>query len=616
MCGSASAHRIASLLSQEGSLWFESAFCQGFHAEALLFSDPVEVVKLLSLSGIEEFFALLEKKLAEGYFLAGWLGYEAGLGFEPSLCAVSAGKLPPSPLGWFGVYREPERFSATEVAEIFAADRPFSPLLSEPLSFTLSEAEYKEKLNILKDEIAAGNVYQVNFTGRYRFSFNGSAPALFGALRAAQPSSYTAFLKTGERTILSFSPELFFRKRGLLLETRPMKGTAPRGLTSEEDSRLREGLAGCTKNRAENIMIVDLLRNDLGRICKPGSVEVAGLFATESYPTLHQMVSTIRGEEREGVGLYELFRALFPCGSVTGAPKIKAMKLVQALEPEPRGVYTGAIGYIAPDRDMLFNVAIRTLELSGTEGLYGSGSGIVWDSDAGDEYRECQLKARILEGATSRSFGLFESILWNGYYLWLEEHLERLASSASALGFSCDKTVALELLRQLEEEMRLAGNRFKVRLDLSFSGAFTARFEPLASPDSGAAVRLCLARHRIDASNPLLCHKTTRREFYDRYYTLAREKGYDEVLFLNERGEVCEGAISSLFIRQGQQFLTPPLHCGLLDGIFRRYFLSTRPFVKEKIVTLDDLKEAEMICIANSVRGLRPALFQGDEILL
>ncbi|MEI6756980.1 MAG: aminodeoxychorismate synthase component I [Chlorobium sp.] len=616
MSASATFERIAGTLSGDGSLWFESAFCKGLNAEALLFSTPLEVITLLSLSGLEEFFCRLEEKVAEGFFLAGWLGYEAGAGFEPSLCATYDETQPHSPLGWFGVYREPERFSAGEVAEIFADDRAFSDVLPEDLAFNLSEEEFREKLSILKDEIAAGNVYQVNFTGRYRFSFSGSAPALFGALRAAQPSSFTAFLKTGERTILSFSPELFFQKRGSVIETRPMKGTAPRGVTSEEDSRLREGLAGCKKNRAENLMIVDLLRNDLGRICKPGSVGVAGLFATESYPTLHQMVSTIRGEEREGVGLYELFRALFPCGSVTGAPKIKAMKLIQALEPEPRGIYTGAIGFITPDRDMLFNVAIRTLELSGTEGLYGSGSGIVWDSDAGEEFRECQLKAKILGGSTFHSFGLFESILWNRHYLWLEEHLARLASSASQLGFPCEKSVAVELLRQLEGQMRLDGNHFKVRLDLSCLGVFTARFEPFAHPGSGAAVRLCLAGERTDSSNLLLCHKTTRRELYDRYYTLAREKGYDEVLFLNERGEVTEGAISSLFIRKGQQFLTPPLHCGLLDGIFRRYFLSTRPFAKEKIVTLDDLKEAEMICIANSVRGLRTAVFSGDEILL
>jgi para-aminobenzoate synthetase/4-amino-4-deoxychorismate lyase len=613
MDGSAANERFTDTLTKEGSLWFESAFCKGGNGGALLFSDPVEVVMLSSLAGLAVFFQTIEEKLAEGFFLAGWLSYEVGYGFEPALFAVDVTTPAPSTLGWFGVYREPEHFSARAVEQLFPENTALSP---GAVSFNLSREEYEEKIRMIKEEIAAGNVYQVNFTGRNRFAFSGTASALFGALRGVQPSSYTAFLKSGERTILSFSPELFFTKHGLVIETMPMKGTAPRGSSFEEDKSLREGLTQCPKNLAENLMIVDLLRNDLGRICRPGSIVTEELFAIETYPTLHQMVSTVRGEVRENIGLYELFKALYPSGSVTGAPKIKAMKLIQTLETEPRDLYTGTIGYITPDRDMVFNVAIRTVVLSGDGGLYGSGSGIVWDSDAQDEYRECQLKAKILTNAASSPVELFESILWAGNYLWLEEHLQRLASSARALGYPYNHVAAIMIMTQLEEEMRRSGHRFKVRLTLSFQGSFSTSCQPIAADNPGSPVRLCLATHRTDSSKPLLYHKTTERGLYDRYFSVALKKGYDEVLFLNEREELAEGAISNLFIRKGRQFFTPPLSSGLLNGIYRQYFLGTRSFASEKLITLPELLSADMIFIANSVRGLRQAVFTGDRITL
>jgi para-aminobenzoate synthetase / 4-amino-4-deoxychorismate lyase len=637
---------FAGPLSREGSIWLESAFCKEHNGGALLFSEPVEVVTLCSLSGLELFFRKLEEKIAEGYFLAGWLSYEAGYGFEERLvnAKVSNDSSHVSALfGWFGVYREPERFSLAQVEKLFAEENSVSSdssgLLSN-LSFNLSKASYSRKIQTIKEHIASGNLYQVNFTGRYRFPFNGPVPAFFSALRGTQPSSYTACVNKCGCTILSFSPELFFRRQGSVIETMPMKGTAPRGSTADEDRHLREGLVQCSKNLAENLMIVDLLRNDLGRICKPGSVEAGELFAIESWPTLHQMVSTIRGVQREGVGLYELFRALFPSGSITGAPKINAMKLIQSLEEESRGVYTGTIGYITPDSDMVFSVAIRTIELSGNEGIYGSGGGIVWDSEPEEEYRECQLKAKILTSGGSvvldydpdeeyrelrlnatniadtagKHFELFESILWYGNYFWLEEHLERLASSAVDLGFPFDTTAAIRLLGQLEEELHLTGNRLKVKLSLSFLGVLSTSYKPVEMQSSSALLRLCLAGHKTRSADQLLPHKTTARELYDRYFTLARRKGYDEVLFLNERGELSEGAISNIFVPQGRQLFTPPLQSGLLNGIFRNYMLSTRPFVSEKTITLCDLPPSGIIYIANSVRGFRPAIFTGHNI--
>jgi len=622
MDGSATTHLIADTLTREGSLWFESVFSKGFNGGALLFSEPVEVVILSSLSGLKRFFQTLEEKLAERYFLAGWLSYEVGYGFEPTLFSIDAAAIASSPLAWFGVYRSPVHYSERVVQEFFSEHPSASP---GEISFNLSSEKYREKILVIKDQIAAGNVYQVNFTGRNRFIFSGSASALFCALRGVQPLSYTAFFNSGESTILSFSPELFFRKHGMVIETMPMKGTAPRGSSFEEDTHFKEGLTQCKKNRAENLMIVDLLRNDLGRICRPGSIAAEELFATETYPTLHQMVSTIRGELREKIGLYELFKALYPSGSVTGAPKIKAMKLIQTLETEPRAIYTGTIGFITPDRDMVFNVAIRTVELSGDEGLYGSGSGIVWDSDPQEEYRECQLKAKILTESSSSHLELFESILWAGRYLWLKEHLDRLVSSARVFGYPCDPAAARMILTQLEEELQdrpkpepqpQPENRFKVKLTLLFQGLFTTACQPVEVHNPVAPVRLCLAEQSTDSSKHLLYHKTAERGLYDRYYSLAREKGYDEVIFFNERGEVTEGTISNLFIRKGQHFFTPPLSSGLLNGIYRQYFLATRPFASEKILTLPDMLSAAAIYIANSVRGLRRAVFTGDRLSL
>ena len=618
MYGSATTQLIADTLTREGSLWFESAFCKGVNGGALLFSDPVEVVVLSSLSGLKRFFQTLEEKLAESYFLAGWLSYEAGYGFEPTLFSFADATHSSSPLAWFGVYRSPQHYSERVVKELFYEHPSSSPGI---VSFNLPEEEYREKVLAIKDQIAAGNVYQVNFTGRNRFTFSGSASALYGALRDAQPSSYTALLNCGERTILSFSPELFFSKRGLAIETMPMKGTAPRGRTFEEDNRFKESLTQCKKNRAENLMIVDLLRNDLGRICRPGSIKAEKLFAAETYPTLHQMVSTIRGEQRENIGLYELFKALYPSGSVTGAPKIKAMKLIRTFETEPRAIYTGTIGFISPDRDMVFNVAIRTVELSGEEGVYGSGSGIVWDSDPQEEYRECHLKAKILSESGNSHGELFESMLWAGRYLWLQEHLDRLASSARVLGYPFDSTAAFMILTQFEEELRLLHQpkpdiRFKVKLTLSFQGDLSLGYQSIEVQNSSVPLRLCLAAHRTDSSKSLLHHKTSTRALYDRHNSVAREKGFDEVLFLNERGELTEGTISNIFISKGRHFYTPPVSCGLLNGIFRQYFLATRPFASEKTLTIHDILSADTIYMTNSVRGLRRALFTGDQLSL
>ncbi|MBM3163187.1 MAG: aminodeoxychorismate synthase component I [Chlorobi bacterium] len=598
-----------------GTLWFETAGTGSSVSEALLFSDPLDILLLHAGRSLTGFFSLLEKKLAEGFFLAGWIGYEAGYGFEPQLLPLRP-SADAGPLAWFGVYREPQRFSGDDVEAFLSRQAAFEPFSVDTLRFDCTAAGYAGVIEAIRARIAAGDVYQVNFTGRYRFSFRGSPQALFMKLRRSQPSAYTAFLNTGDRSVLSVSPELFFRCRNGLVETMPMKGTACRGADPEDDTERKHGLARCEKNRAENLMIVDLLRNDLGRICVPGSVEATDLFATETYPTLHQMVSTVRGQLRKDAGLYDIFRALFPSGSVTGAPKIRAMKLIAELETSPRGVYTGTIGFMTPGRDMTFNVAIRTVELSGNKGVYGSGSGIVWDSDPSGEFRECMLKARILGDAALRQDtpGLFETMLWAGRYLWFDEHIGRMRQSALEFGIPFDEYSARKELESLEASVLSTGTRFRVRLALSPDGSIALEHEAFIVTLPAQPLRIGLAGERITTGDRSRYHKTTSRALYNRVFRRALEEGFDEVLFLNERGEVAEAAISNIMVLSRGYYFTPPVSSGLLDGVFRSYFLRTRSNCREKVLFPHDLHAADALYVCNSLRGMRRAVFDGTVV--
>ncbi|NTW55019.1 MAG: aminodeoxychorismate synthase component I [Chlorobaculum sp.] len=598
-------------LSKPGSLWFESTASEARHGDSLFFSDPLETLTLQAGDSVAAWFDRLESQLDAGFCLAGWLGYEAGYLLDPALSALASAGVDRELLGWFGVYRRPERFSR-EVVEAEDAVAVARSCTISDLGFEFGEEEYCRTIDRLRGEIAAGNVYQVNFTGRCRFSFDGSPEALYVAMKHRQPSPWSAWLNTGDRQILSFSPELFFVRDGQLIETMPMKGTAPRRERPEDDLAEKAGLSKCEKNRAENLMIVDLLRNDLGRICATGSVRASDLFETQTYPTLHQMVSTVRGKLRPGTRLRGLFRALFPSGSVTGAPKVRAMQLIRELEKSPRGVYTGAVGFMLPEGRMAFNVAIRTIELQGKSGLYGTGSGIVWDSDPRAEFRECMLKTRILSDLVPPTApdapAIFETIQWNGWeFLLLDDHLARLTSSATALGFTFDRDAITDALSRKARELQKLGGRHRVRLMLFRDGSVTIASEPFSLEPSGRPVRVCIAAERVDSRDPLLRHKSTVRERYDSAFHEAQERGFGEVLFLNERGEVTEGAISNILARIGGCWFTPPEESGLLNGVYRRYLLRTRPWICERAITLDELRRTEMTLICNSLRGIRQA---------
>jgi para-aminobenzoate synthetase/4-amino-4-deoxychorismate lyase len=479
--------------------------------------------------------------------------------------------------------------------------------------FALTEAEFGRRIAAIHELIRAGDVYQLNFTAPFQFKVQGRVAALYARLRARQPVDYGAFLHWQQgRHILSFSPELFFRidgdgRGGRHIVTRPMKGTARRGRTTNEDREIAEWLRNDPKNRSENVMIVDLLRNDLGRVAQTGSVCAERLFDVERYSTLWQMTSTVSAELRPEAGFHEIFRALFPSGSVTGAPKVRAMQLLAGLEDNPRGVYTGAIGFFSP-RQTIFNVAIRTLELEGGRGTMGAGSGIVIDSDAAEEFRECLLKAEFLTRSADRRperFSLIETMLWDGAYPFIELHLDRLTDSAEYFDFACNRE---EVRAALEQEARqfAEGSPRKVRLLLDAAGHLEIANEILLPrDDSNRIARVHIAPQRTDPADPMLYHKTTHRPLYAQAFAQAMRDGYDDVLFLNVRGEVTEGAISNVFVEKDGRWTTPPIKCGLLAGVYRRHLLATRPEIEERVPFLDDLRQADGVYLSNAVRGLR-----------
>jgi aminodeoxychorismate synthase component I len=452
--------------------------------------------------------------------------------------------------------------------------------------------------------IHAGDCFQVNLAQRLLSAQLIPTLELFGRLRQCNPAPFSALFDPGDGLVIaSASPERFLKVENREVEARPIKGTRPRCITPAVDAAQRRELLASAKDRAENVMIVDLLRNDLGRLCNFGSVTVEELFAVERYPTLWQMTSTITGALRADVGYHDIFRALFPCGSVTGAPKVRAMQLLAQLEAAPRSVYTGAIGFFAREQTV-FNVAIRTLQLDEENASMGVGSGIVIDSNASDEYRECLLKAEFLNN-TTESFSLIETMKWQGEYSLLDLHLDRLEDSAAYFDFPCDRKEIKSILLQTAMNFPNRAPR-KVRLLLDEAERIHIEHEilpPLTEEASPAQV--CIANQRTDARDRFLCHKTTNRPVYAEAIKAAAAAGFADVLFLNHEGQVTEGAISNIFIEKDSRWFTPPVVCGLLNGIYRRHLLATRPEIQEKILSIDDMKTATAIYLTNAVRGLR-----------
>ena len=563
------------------------------HVVRRTFSQPKAVLIARHPTEVRPLFDAVDAATRAGAYAAGFVSYDCAPAFDPA-AQVRPGS--PYPLACFGIFDAPR----PHLAEADAGAAP----QADPWHLDTEESAYAATIGRIRDAIARGDTYQINYTVRAHSRLQGSGLRYYERLRLAQNADYAAWIDCGGFQILSLSPELFFSKTGSRVVTRPMKGTVRRGRHPEEDAALAAWLSQSRKNRAENLMIVDLLRNDLSRIARPGSVEVPALFTIERYPTVLQMTSTVAATLRQGTSLHDLFAALFPCGSITGAPKLKSMELICGFETSPRGPYCGAVGWIRPGGDAQFNVAIRTLVLDTDEGRLtcGLGGGITWDSRSDEEYAEVLAKAGFLEFEPD-SAELLETMLLKEGAFWLEaHHLERLSRSARALGFPPPGDALHALLARFAAQYPDASLR--VRLRYNRSGTAHLEGFPL-TPASGSPVFVALARTPVQSDDPRLRHKTTDRRRYDMQAQAALSPGDADVLLWNERGEATEFTRGNLVYELGGVRYTPPEGSGLLPGTFRQALLDAGDLV-ERPVTLAELSRADALWFINSVRGWMP----------
>jgi para-aminobenzoate synthetase/4-amino-4-deoxychorismate lyase len=576
-------------------------------AGPLAFGAPVEIVEARCLDEVRPALDRVAAACADGRYAVGFVSYEAAPAFDPAMAVRSGSGVP---LVWFGLHDAPLAEGAAR----------------EPAAYACSvweagtdEVTYAASVAAVREAIASGDTYQVNHTMRLRARFDGDPLGAWADLRRAQRDGWFAYVDTGAHAVASVSPELFFTWDGHEVVTRPMKGTRARSRDGALDAARAADLRASAKDRAENLMIVDLLRNDLGRVCRPGSVRVPSLFDVEAYPTVWQMTSTVTGESRPGLGLGDLFGGLFPCGSITGAPKIRTMALITELEDRPRGVYCGAVGVVFPGGAAAFNVAIRTLVVDQADGRarYDVGGGVVWDSDGRDEHAEALAKAAVLD-MTQRDFALLETLrVETDEVVLLDRHVERMARSAEWFGWPFDPDRARALVRSD------GAGPARARLLLRPSGDLRVEFTSLTdifgmppAPDRTAPPprAVVLARSPVWSGDPWLRHKSTRRGVYERHRREAtaylQAAGWDagapfDVLLWNERGELTELTIGNLVADVAGTLVTPPVACGLLPGTLRAHLLASGT-VSERVLRVQELPSATALWLVNAVRGWVP----------
>ena len=596
----------------------------------LCFENPLRVIRAENPGEVPAALIALDAAVADGCYVAGYCRYEA---FAPaaranekssSLNQARSGNDPVAgPVLWFGVFEAPGGSFESELDP----GTGYSLLPRKEDRPKEARARFMDAVERIRSEIGAGNVYQVNYTQSWNYHFTGDPLALYNRMRRLQPAAYRAFVRHDDHALLSCSPELFVRLQddmdGAVLETRPIKGTVPRGRDPEMDRRAVAALRNDPKNRAENAMIVDLLRNDLGVHARPGSVRTPELFAVETLPTLHQMYSVIQARidpARRAAFFQTIWPALFPCGSITGAPKRAARLMIRALESEPRGVYTGSIGWCGPalagkrgdDANVhgSFSVAIRTLEVDTRAGRarFGSGCGIVWDSRPAAEWREARLKGSFLVPALD-DFRVFTTLRYeHGRVYFVRDHLRRLRRAARHYGLPWSTRALRDAWR---EAVSVGAGAWRVRIALDREGRFEIRTAALevAFARGMRRVRIALSPERVDSGSPFRARKTSEREIYDREWARAREQGLEEMFFLNERGEVVETCTGNLIIltRDGR-WITPGPGAGALPGIYLGRLMRATGRISVEACTLEDLREARVVLICNAVRGMRRAI--------
>jgi para-aminobenzoate synthetase/4-amino-4-deoxychorismate lyase len=555
---------------------------RGKKGDWLYFCSPVKVIRAYIL---EDVMGVLTEAADWDGWAVGYVGYEAASAFDVALSVKKNDK----PLAWFGLYDAPER------VDIPAGG---SAVSAEWISDT-DKSTYSKQINLIKDHIMDGDTYQVNHTIRLKSHISDAWKFFLNNMSEAE---FSVYMQTDDLTICSASPELFFDLDGDVITCRPMKGTG----------RDAHHLALSIKDRTENIMIVDMIRNDLGHICSPGSIIADPLFTVQPFDRIWQMTSTVKG--KTDISIPDIFKALFPCASITGAPKCRTMQIIKELENSARGVYCGAIGYMAPGRKSRFSVAIRTAEIDRRTGdaTYGVGGGIVWDSQPASEWNECALKTEILGGELNylpvgrvspisplSDFQLLETMLYDNGIVYLNEHIQRLTRSAAQLGFNLDIS---ELVQRLSA---ISGPSQRLRLLLSRDGIITLEAFPFIVQQKPRC-RIALSCEPVDSDTLMLYHKTTCREIYNK----AKDTfpAADDVILWNTRGEVTESTIANVVARIDGKLVTPPLSCGLLPGTMRAALLQQGK-ISERVISLDELREADEIFLINSLRGWMPAEF-------
>ena len=561
------------------------------HSHSLVFSNPVQVIVANSLDEVVPALNDIQRAVETGLYAAGFISYEAAPAFDS---AFEVSPRHTRPLLWFGLFHEPTigiEDSDTKGDTSFSEWRP-----------SITRSNYEKNVHQVREAIARGETYQVNYTFRLQSQFSGDEFAFYQSCRSTQQQPYSAYLNLGQFQILSFSPELFFRVSGRRIMTSPMKGTVKRGRWFEEDEANALWLSTSEKNKAENVMIVDLLRNDLGRIAEVGSIEVPHLFDIERYPTVFQMTSTVEATLRPEVTLADIFNSLFPCGSITGAPKIRTMHLISQLEDSPREVYCGTIGYVKPGGDALFNVAIRTMVVDSETGMatYGTGGGITWDSAADIEYAEAESKAALLTH-DNPPFELLETINWDrNRFILLDRHLQRLVRSAKYFNIPLNlediKTALEKHSQSYPDEAR------RVRLLVSQESRVYIESSALMA-HSQESMAITIANSPISADYLFLFHKTTHRLVYQAHHN--QQSDIFDTLLWNEQGFITEFTNGNVVLEIDGQKLTPALECGLLPGTLRAQLLEDGE-IQESFLSLSDLHRANNLWFINSVRGWVP----------
>lgn len=584
---------INKILSTPNSAFFYTPPIYG-KSDSYIILKPKEIITIKSLKQLDEKLNRIDELVANSFVGYSLMNYEAGYLFEKTLFKFLPKNEKLIQL-FFYDKKDVHRIKSYEID--FNEHEKF-----EIKNFRLNTTknEFIKSIKKIKSYIEEGDTYQVNYTVKGKFNFEGSYSGLFSNLVFNQSAKYTSIINNGNKIIISLSPELFFEIEERKIISKPMKGTSQRGVDLPDDSLLKYQLGASSKNCAENVMIVDLIRNDLGRISEYGSVKVKKLFKVEKYESIFQMVSTIESKLKKNIRFSDVIKNIFPCGSITGAPKIRTMEIINGLEKEKRGIYTGSIGLIRKDK-LSFNVPIRTLciDKKTGKGEIGLGSGIVWDSVAEEEFEETKLKGKFLTEPT-KPFEIIETMLVENKKIFLlDEHLDRMQKTAEFFLFVFNRTKIDKSLNEIIKN--LDNKKYRLKIALNKWGRLNHFVWPINKESK--EVNVIISAKVIDSQNKFQYFKTTNRKLYDEEYKKYSKRGYFDVIFLNEKNEIAEGSITNIFVYMNNEIFTPPMSAGILPGVYRKHFMKNISIVRERKFYLQDLLEADKIILTNSIRG-------------